>query len=943
MNSTTRYAVIAFAALPLAGLHTADALPAPTPVIQRTACDARLPTSLPDGVRRVSPSELVIERESIVPKMLDKPIPQGVVDVNPPWLHVYVPVVDGVENTNRERAAKTATQKWNRRFYFRLSQHPELKKDVIESGPKRWSFFNPFRRLATGRWYWTYGLAPAESPDKPVWQNAVFSFVIDGSEFAPSIPPTADEVLAAIKKRKTGPVTICTSEDIGHLLPTRTWPELAAQLRENCRKALDAGTEPVKVEILDREYPAYMKAGPKEVYFIVKMRSLFTVQERRVDALLRGYLLTGEGQYKKLGVQRAIELEQLRKNKRYSILGKEHTLAQHALYNTVPLLMVDAFYHDLPAEQQQTILKLVEGLIGGKSGGRSPDMHEMIEHVFFNQHAWQQKVQNLLMGSIILCRYKPEYEDWVKYAYEVWLYRSPALSRTDGGSVDGNGYLAVHDEPLTHSAWVLYRLTGYNFFQHKRWFANFPRYMSCVNAAGNPGPAFCDGGDGGAEVSYLGEMLAYLCPDIPFSCWRFKSIGRRELQKFASDMNKGNRAWDMLSLWNHRQRPDLAHVQPPAEMAACFRDVGIAVMHTNLTDPSRNLMVNFNSAPAGSYQHVHPAQNAFGIAYGGEPLFWRTGYYNGGQIHDAVSYKASRAHNTIMADGLMQGFDLGAYGWLPRFVTGNRLSYAMGDASHASNGMFPKYGIDNPDKPLEPGFIQLGVPITRENGFGKPGVTRFRRHMAMLRPSRLLIYDELEAKQPVTWTFMLHSLKPIRQLGNDWFAGANEHAAGHVRLFCKEPVVGSVTDQFFGIPVDDENKRGGQNPPNWHVSISTSNKLAATRFLTVIEIVPGKKLDDQPTKPEAEGTGRVQLRLGDFTVRAELDPGKPSYLEVHDKTRTCALVTGQATCEISLGDQRRAATFAGSTMLWEHCANQREIFLEETDQLPDVLRYGNRY
>ena len=101
----------------------------------------------------------------------------------------------GAENTNRERKAKIATQKWNRRFYFKLSQDPELKKDVIESGPKRWSFFNPFRRLASGRWYWTYGLAPAESPDKPVWHNEVFSFVITGSEFAPTIPPTADDLL----------------------------------------------------------------------------------------------------------------------------------------------------------------------------------------------------------------------------------------------------------------------------------------------------------------------------------------------------------------------------------------------------------------------------------------------------------------------------------------------------------------------------------------------------------------------------------------------------------------------------------------------------------------------------------------------------------------------------------------------------------------------------
>ena len=120
-----------------------------------------------------------------------------------------------------------------------------------------------------------------------------------------------------------------------------------------------------------------------------------------------------------------------------------------------------------------------------------------------------------------------------------------------------------------------------------------------------------------------------------------------------------------------------------------------------------------------------------------------------------------------MVDGLMQGFDLGAYGWIPRFATGKRISYVLGDASHAYNGMFPKFGITEPDQPRSPRCKIRDVPITRENGFGKPGVTRFRRHMVMLRPSHVLIYDELEADKPVTWTFMLHSLKPMEQLGNE--------------------------------------------------------------------------------------------------------------------------------------------------------------------------------
>lgn len=881
--------------------------------------------ALPEGVRRVSPSELRIERDYIGEPGLARPVPQRPVDANPPWLHVQVPLPEG------KQAARE--QKWNRRFHFKLARDPELKSSVIESGPKRWSFFSPYRVLETGAWYWTYGVAPAGSPDRPVWTNPVYAFTVDAQVFTPAVPPTPAVALAALQQRGPGPVAICTREDIGHMMPDATWPELAAAVRKDLDKALKDGERPVRIELSDRDYPAYMGKNPKEVYFTLKLRSLFTVEERRVDLLLRGYLLTGDERYRKLGVQRAVELEDLRLHRSYSILGRRVPLKEPAFYNTVPLLMLDAFWDDLSAGQQKTFIDLALELMD-KHGAGHPHLHDQLEHAHFNQHDWQSEIKNLLVGSAVLARHRPEFEDWFAYAYELWLYRSPALSRADGGSMDGNGYLGVHDEPLTHLNWMLYRLTGYNYFAAKRWFAGFPAYMSVMNAVGNPGVPYSDGGDSSPGVPYLTEMLARMCPENPANLWRFKSQGRRSAEEFSGDLVKGYKAMALLQAWRNVPAPDLSAARPPAESAAAFRDVGVAAMHSDLSDPARNLMVNFSSAVNGSFQHLHPSQNAFCLAYGGEPLFWRTGYYNGGAEHDILSYKCSRAHNTILADGLVQGFDLKAYGWLPRFVTGQRVSYVLGDASHAYTGTWPKY--TDRKTPVE-------VPITPEYGFGNPGVTRFRRHVALLRPHHVLIYDELEAEKPVAWTFALHALTPIKQLGNDWFVGANIHAAGSVRLFCRDAVAGSVTDRFMGVPVDDENKRGGKNPPNWHVSITTTGKLAATRFLTVIEVLPGKHLDVKPVRPEAEGSGRVTLRLDDFTVTAELDPGRLSYLDVHDRAGTCAIVTGQATRDLALGNRVRKAEFAGSTMLWETGADGADVLHEVVDQLPPVLMYGNRY
>lgn len=887
---------------------------------------------LPDGVRRVGPAELRIDRDYIGAPGLERPTPQGLVDTNPPWLHVQVPLPQ-TKQAVRE-------QKWQRRFYFKLSQDPEFKRDVIESGAKRWSFFNPYRKLATGTWYWTYGVAAAESPNAPGWQKEVFSFVVDDQAFSPpAIPPTPAQALEAIRKRKTGPVAVCVSEDIGHMLPDEVWPEAAARMRKDAELALRKGESAVKVELTEKSIPAHLGKEPKKSFFMVKLRSLFTAEERRADDLLRGYLLTGDERYKKLGVQRAIELENERLHRVFDTPAGKIPLSGPAFYNTVPMLLLDAFWDDLPQEQRDTFVALALELMD-KHGSGFPHLFDQLEHAHFNQHDWQGDIKNLLIGSIILSRHRKEMDEWFAYAYELWLYRSPALSRTDGGSMDGNGYLSVHDEPLTHLNWMLMRLTGYNFFRSKRWFANFPVYMSYMNPPGNPGAPYSDGGDGAAGVPYLTQMLAYVCPENPANLWRLKTTGRRDAVDFSNDLVKGYKAMALLQMWHQFKAPDVSKARPPENSAAAFRDVGMAGMHSDILNASDNLAVSFSSAVNGSFQHLHPAQNAFCVGYGGEPLFWRSGYYNGGQAHDAMSYKASRAHNTLLVDGLMQGFDLGAYGWMPRFATGSRISYALGDASHAYNGMFPKYKVTEPDQALPPGLEALGVPITRENGFGKPGVTRFRRHVVMLRPSHLIIYDELEAAKPVTWTFQLHALKLMQQRGNAWFTTANSKGAGSARLFCAAPVVGSVTDQFFAAAVDEENKRGGKNPPNWHAAISTKDKLAATRFLTIIEVQPGEAQLQEPT---STGEGKTSWQVGDYLVSANLDPSRPSLLEIKDRAGTCALVTGQAAEGISLGSDRRPATAKGSTLLWEKIPGQSEVFHEAVDQLPPVLIYGNRY
>ncbi|WP_198141260.1 DUF4962 domain-containing protein [Verrucomicrobium spinosum] len=879
---------------------------------------------LPAGVTRVTPSELRVDRDFITPGWLDKPAPQGEVDNNPPWLHVVVPILTGNEQAKSEKRARISSQKWNRRFYFKLSQDPQLQKSVMESGPKRWSFFNPYRKLAPGTWYWTYGVADAEAPDKPRWIGTTYSFRIRGDEFSGKIPPTPEVLLAAVKARKTGPLVTCSLDEVGNMLPTSEAPALAAQIKEDLEKSMGKGADGKIDDPL--------------------------VEARMNVRLLRGYLMTGDTKYKDLAIKREIELERLhsaRRNSKPKPTEPQGPAPGKPAAGEHQFLLVDAFYDDLPKNLQEKYLQAVYMPMCADEGV-SPELHEYLEHALYDNHAWQGRFPGLLMGSIILCRHKPEMDDWVKYAYELFLYRCPAFSRTDGGSSEGNGYFGVHEEQMVHVPWVLYKLTGFNFYNEKPWFRNLGRFMTYSSPPGNPGISFEDAGDdGGTSVPYLTEIMSRMCPENDFNLWRNKTVGRRSPLHFAADLGKGAKAWDMFSVWKKFPAPDLSKVKLPVEKSAAFKDVGLVCMHTDLENASNNMMLNFRAGPYGSEGHTHPAQNAFTLAYGGEPLFWRTGYYNGGPEHNILSYKCSRAHNTIMADGLVQGFHQSAYAWIARFADGERISYTVGDASDAYNAKHHLFSIPyDPNKTGNKVELRRNYRIgTRENGFGDPGVTRFRRHMVMLRPHHVLIYDELEAKKPITWTFQLGARQEMKMLSDSSFATANGHGLGTAKLYCMASMKGSLTDKFMGEARDDENKRKGQNPPNWHGKMTTQEALPATRFLTVLSVAPGKSLEMKVPEPVATAgaDGRTRIKVGDYLVSVELDPTKPSYLSANDIGGTCALVTGQAAQEILLGGNRRPAAKPGSTLLWETKTAKGEVFQEKTDELPDSLKFGNRY
>ena len=91
------------------------------------------------------------------------------------------------------------------------------------------------------------------------------------------------------------------------------------------------------------------------------------------------------------------------------------------------------------------------------------------------------------------------------------------------------------------------------------------------------------------------------------------------------------------------------------------------------------------------------------------------------------------------------------YGWIPRHYISENIGYVVGDASNA-------YG-----KVISPLWIErgkvAGLEYTPENGWDEVGLKTYRRHIVELGKTGLtFIYDELEAEQPVTWSYLLHTV-----------------------------------------------------------------------------------------------------------------------------------------------------------------------------------------
>lgn len=759
-------------------------------------------------------------------------------------------------------------------YRIRYSQDAGFKKGTVQA-ETRWPFYNPEKPLAPGVWYWQYGYV---ENGQTQWSSLLQVTVGDNrNKFC---PPSLQTVLSKIPE--THP-RIWVQKDYWETFIKNSLPKTERQwYLERADKVMQTPMKSVK-DINTSQVKNLTNQMQINSYLTRESRRIIDAEEKNTEALIRAYLLTQNRKYADEAIKRVWIMTDWDKDE--NVKGDFNASTLLSLCS----MTYDSFYDLLSDAQRKKLLKDIEE----KGTDMYNHFNNYMENHIAENHIWQMTLRILTMAAFSTYGELPEAATWADYCYNVWLARFPGLNK-DGGWHNGDSYFTVNTRTLIEVPYFYSRLTGYDFFTD-------PWYQGNIMYTIFQQPPFSKSGGNGSShqnvvrpnsirIGYL-DALARLTGNT-FAA----DFVRRTLKVEPGYMKKallskpGDLAWFRLQC--DKPLPDGPGLTAlPAGYV--FPETGLASFQTNWDRVGSNAMWSFRSSPYGSTSHALANQNAFNTFYGGKPLFYSSGHHiEFTDIHSMLCHRGTRAHNMILVNGMGQRIGTEGYGWIPRYYVGEKIGYVLGDASNA-------YG-----KIISPLWLQRGeqseVAYTPENGWDDVPLKTFRRHIVNLgKTGYIFIYDELEATEPVTWSYLLHTVaKPMEVDKPDnkfvHIQATNGGGASDAYLFSTGTLKTDTTSQFFYPAINwlraDDKGHFPPYPNHWHFT-ATSEKSKVYRFATIINTHASNR---QAQAPEILSDGRI--KAGDWLISVNLKAeGAPSFFIRSTKDKVSATYKGKST------------------------------------------------
>lgn len=797
------------------------------------------------------------------------------------------------------------------KYKVQLSRTKDFSKNTHTSEDLHLAFYNPHQKLEQGKWFWRYAIIKNGKIEN--W-SATYDFVIEKEtpNFQSLSANVAYQKIVNKHPRILKPISIKkTTSDQEILLKL---------IKKSAERAFNKQVTSYKIK--GKEIPK--NATPQEINQIKRflLKGEILAISKSIEDLLTIYRINGEDRYADKAIDLGDFLIQLG-----DPIETYHTTDFGGASAMKSLSKIyDVCYGKLSKNKRRTY----EDYIG-------PLLSQILNHAIslnvgssdgiLFAHFFQHTFYDAFVASIVMKNHLPNAETAFKLLYDIWLARTPGGGFLEDGTwPNGNiGYIHTNMKSMVDMYLLYKQLFNINLFLHP-WYKNCSSSLAFTVPPNSWGDGFCDGAEKEKLNAYRGPFAYILGQELDNAFaldYAYAVTGQHRNNEFAfkKDYFKAYRL-------QHTPKKMKAFNPDKVPQALVFPQSGTAVMHTNVMNSDKNLFVSFRSSPFGVGSHGHAEHNSFNIIYKGKPVFYPTGYRITTQDkHFLLSQKHGRAKNTFLVDGKTQGFAYDSYGWIPRFLHGKDISYVMGDASNAYKEM-PYSSINwiTVLKNIDAYTPEEGFIISEEDN---PKVKLFRRHVAILRPNIVVIYDELESEKPVTWTLQLNGKERSNFLlnaQNNTLTGNLEDCEVHTSVFASSKLQNQFSDTNYVIPFDWLNPQRGRpsitfEKNQYHTAFQNKDKQNKMRFLTIIT------LDDKGAKKTKMLVNSLgNYTLGNYVISAEMNKGKPARLKITNKSATAYLLYGPT----MKSEKAKERKFSNSTILIEKGLD----FQESIDKFP---------
>ena len=723
---------------------------------------------------------------------------------------------------------------WNKRnpvYNVYLSQDASFaSSSALVSSGQRFCFYHPHKKLKPGTWYWKYEIVDQGKTTT----MGPYSFLI--SEQTPVFEtPTWNEFLAKLPQHH--PFLMTAGQPLASFKEkTRCHPLFNTIIAKGKRILRDT---PYQGAVSD-ENPAKGKVISRTINRELK----------KFRALMEAWALSGDPQI----------LSTLRERLQVLLSWPTHDLIGAQVLHMIAL-GYDLMFKELSSQEREKILRVIDRQLQLNLNAWSGK----IESRQVENHFWQTGISGNFHAALATVHELPISRKMLRYIYNLFLVRFPNLATQEGGWAEGPGYFGVNKSAIIDMALTMKIHGNADVFQMP-WYRSLADYLVYFAPSGGAISGFGDMHDRIRQGNDVGRsealVVGYENKDSLAMFRFYQSIGDQNNKPVSLQLNEIEPWYQIVRHVQWRPVPE-----PHLPQARVFYGTGQAALHSNVLHADRDTAVYFRSSPFGAKGHMHANQNCFNISRRGERLFYSTGYYTSfADPHSLTSYRHTRAHNGILVDGCGQAFGHEGYGWIKRFLNNKEIVYVCGEAAMA-------YRLSTDSQFLELNH-RNGIANTPKWGFTDARLQKFERHLALLRPDTVVVYDVLESELPHQWTWLLHSPSPFKTISDNVLNVATQLNAAQVHVFGSNPLKLETTDQFYIPPVDFK-KKYKDLPQQYHASYTTLKPSRAMRFLSII------CLGNPPlSSPSLRHNGKCKFSVDGYQILAELDPRKPAFLDI---------------------------------------------------------------